>query len=213
METSELKNIWKTLSKNNLIDEQLARENIIKIVKIKGAGLFVKMKKKVLVDYWVYLIGLIAVPIITTMVHLNLMRPLPTIQAYIGIAFVEIYLIYMFVNARRKINFIDYSNNNLAIKEGLISLQGKIKKSISREFKLGILFGIGFISFTILQLIITGGGFTNIDFSKFSTMTAVLLIVMLFIFPYLLKYEFKIRFSGITEDLNHTIDELNKESE
>ena len=213
METNELKNIWNTLSENNLVDEQLAKESINKIVKNKGAGLFVKMKKKVLVDYWVYLIGLIAVPVITTMVHLNLMRPLPTIQADIGIAFVEIYLIYMFVNARRKINFIDYSNNNLAIKEGLISLQEKIRKSISREFKLGILFGFGFISFTILQLFITGGDFTNIDFSKFSTMTAVLLIGMLFIFPYLLKYEFKIRFSGITKDLSHTIDELNSEVE
>ena len=213
METNELKNIWNTLSKNKLIDEQLAKESINNIVTNKGAGLFVKMKKKVLIDYWVYLIGLIAVPIVTTMVHLNLMRPLPAIQAYIGIAFVEIYLIYMFVNARRKIKFIDYSNNNLAIKEGLISLQVKIKKSISREFKLGILFGIGFISFTILQLIITGGGFSNLEFSKFSTMTAVLLIIMLFIFPYLLKYEFKIRFSGITEDINQTINELNPESE
>ncbi len=213
METNELKNIWNTLSENNLIDEQFAKENINKIITNKGAGLFVKMKKKVLIDYWVYLIGLIAVPIITTMVHLNLMRPLPTIQAYIGIVFVEIYLIYMFVNARRKLDFIDYSNNNLAIKEGLISLQGKIKKSINREFKLGMLFGIGFICFTILQLIITGGGFTNIDFSKFSTMTAVLLIVLLFIFPYALKYEFKIRFSGITEDINQTINELNSESE
>jgi len=213
METNELKNIWNTLSEKNLIDEQLAKESINRIVTKKGAGLFVKMEKKVRLDYWVYLIGLIAVPIITTMVHLNLMKPLPTIQAYVGIVFVEIYLIYMFVNARRKLNFIVYSNNNLSIKEALISLQGKIKKSISREFKLGILFGIGFISFTIVQLIITGGGFTNIDFSKFSTMIAVLLIAMLFIFPYALKYEFKIRFSGITEDINQTIDDLNSETE
>ncbi|MBN2486073.1 MAG: hypothetical protein JXB34_08875 [Bacteroidales bacterium] len=213
METKELKNIWNTLSENKLIDEQLAKESIKKIVTNKGAGLFVKMKKKVIIDYWVYLIALIIVPLITTMVHLNLMKPLPTIQAYFGIAFVEIYLIYMFVNARRKISFIDYSNNILSIKDGLISLQGKIKKSISSEFKLGVFFGMSFISFTILQLIITGGGFTNIDFSMFSTMIAILLIVMLFIFPFLLKFEFKTRFSGITEDINQTINELNSESE
>lgn len=213
METNELKNIWNALAENNLIDKQIAKESINQIITKKGSGLFAKMKKKVFIDYCVYLVGLIAVPVITTMVHLNLMKPLPSIQAYFGIAFAEIYLVYMFVNARRKLNFINYSNNNLSLKEGLISLQKKIKKSISREYKLGILFGIGFISFTILQLIITGGGFTNIDFSKFSTMTAVLLITMLFIFPYALKYEFKIRFSGITDDINQTINELNSESE
>ncbi len=213
MEANELKNIWNALSENNLIDEQLAKENIIKIITNKGAGLFNKMKKKIRIDYWTYLIVVIVVPIITTMVHLNLMKPLPTIQAYIGIAFVEIYLIYMFVNARRKLDFIDYSNNNLAIKEGLISLQEKIEKSIRREFKLGIFFGIGFIGFTIIHLVCIGGGFNNIDFSKFSTMTAVLLIVMLFVLPYALKYEFKIRFTGITEEINQTINELNIESE
>ncbi len=213
METNELKNIWNALAKKNLIDKQLAKENINQIITKKGFGIFSKMKKKVSIDYWVYLFGLIAVPLITTMVHLNLMKPLPTIQAYIGIAFVEIYLVYMFVNARRKLNFIDYSNNNLSIRNGLFALQEKIKKSINLEYKLGILFGLGFISFTILQLIITGGGLSNIDLSKFSSMTAVLLVAMLFIFPFALKYEFKVRFSGITDDINQTINELNAESE
>jgi len=213
MEKNELKNIWNTLAENNNIDKQITKKSINQIITKKGSGLFSKMKKKVFIDYYIYLVGLIVVPVITTMVHLNLMKPLPSIQAYLGIAFVEIYLVYMFVNARRKLNFINYSNNNLSLKEGLISLQKKIKKSIRREYKLGILFGIGFISFTILQLIITGGGFTNIDFSKFTTITAVILIAMLFIFPYALKYEFKIRFSGITDDINQTITELNSESE
>lgn len=213
METNELKNIWNTLADKNLIDKQIAKESINQIITKKGSGLFAKMKKKVFIDYWVYLVGLIAVPVITTMVHLNLMKPLSSIQAYFGIAFVEIYLVYMFVNARRKLNFIDYSNNNLSLKEGLYALLEKIKKSINIEYKLGILFGIIFISFTILQLIITGGGLSNIDFRKFSTMIAVLLVAMLFIFPYALKYEFKIRFSGITDDINLTIKELNSESE
>lgn len=212
METNELKNIWKVLANNNLVDKQIAKENINQIITNKGNGLFSKMKKKISIDYWVYLIGLIAVPLITTMVHLNLMKLLPTIQAYIGITFVEIYLIYMFVNARRKLNFINYSNNNLSIKKSLCSLQEKLKKSISLEYKLGILFGIGFIGFTILQLLITSGGVSNVDFSNFTTMIAVLLIAMLFIFPFALKYEFKIRFSGITDDINQTINELNSET-
>jgi hypothetical protein len=213
METNELKNIWNTLAENKLVGKQFAEENIKQILTKKGKGIFSKMRKKVSIDYWVYLIGLITVPLITTVVHLNLMKPLPTIQAYFGIAFVEIYLVYMFVNARRKLSFIEYSNNNLSIRKGLYAMQEKIKKSISLEYKLGILFGIGFICFTILQLIITGGGLSNIDFSKFSTMTAILLVAMLFIFPFALKYEFKVRFSGITDEINKTINELNSESE
>ncbi len=213
METNELKNIWNTLAEKNLIDTQLAKENINQIITKKGIGLFSKMKKKVSIDYWIYLIGLIVVPLITTMVHLNLMKPLPTIQAYIGITFVEIYLIYMFVNARRKITFLNYSNNTLSIKDSLFALKDRLKKSIRFEYKLGLFFGICFIIFTILQLLITNGRLLNVDFSKFPTMIAILLVAMIFIFPFALKYEFKIRFSGITDDINKTISELNSETE
>ncbi len=205
METNELKNIWNTLADNKLVDEQLAKENIKQIITKKGLGLFSKMKKKVLVDYWVYLLGLIIVPVLTTLVHIHLMKPLPTIQAYFGLAFAETYLIYMFVNARRKLSFIEYTNHKLSIKEGLIALQEKLKKSISLEYRLGILFGISFICFAIIQFIITNG--------EFSTIAAVLLIAMLFIFPFAFKYEFKIRFSDLSNHIEETIHELNSETE
>jgi len=208
METKDLKNIWNALADNQLVDEKLAKENITEIISEKGKGLFSKMTKKTIFDYWLYLIGLIAVPLATTMVHLNLMKPLPTIQAYVGIVLVELYLIYMFINARRKLNFIESSSNSLSIKESLIEMQKKLKKAINIEYRLGVFFGIGIILLTIIQLVITGGGLSNIDFTSFPTMIAVLLIATPFILPVLLRYEFKLRYSRITKDIKQTINEL-----
>ncbi len=71
METKNLKNIWNALADNQLVDEKLAKENITEIISKKGKGLFSKMTKKTIFDYWLYLIGLIAVPLATSMVHLN----------------------------------------------------------------------------------------------------------------------------------------------
>jgi hypothetical protein len=213
METNELKNIWNTLAINNLIDKKLAEDNIHQIITKKGLGLISKMKKKIFIDYWVYLTALILVPIVTTIVHLNLMKPLPTIQAYFGIGFVEVYLIYMFINSLRKIRFLEYSNNSVTIKESLIDLQRSLKKSMLREWWLGLCFGTGLIVLTIIQFSITGGGFQFINFSKFTTLLSVFLILMLFVFPFLLKFEFKIKFSEITNDISNTIIELEKETE
>ncbi len=208
METKDLRNIWNALADNQLVDEKLAKENITEIITKKGKGLFSKMTKKTIFDYWLYLIGLIAVPLATTMVHLNLMKPLPTIQAYIGIVFVELYLVYMFINARRKLNFIESSNNSFSIKESLVAMQKRLKKAINIEYRLGVFFGIGIILLTIIQLVITGGGLSNIDFTEFSTMIVVLLLAMPFILPLLLRYEFKLRYSRITKDIEQTINEL-----
>lgn len=213
MESNELKNIWNTLANNNLIEKKLAEDNIRQIITKKGFGLVSKMKKKVFIDYWVYLTALILVPIVTTIVHLNLMKPLPTIQAYFGIGFVEVYLIYMFASSLRKLRFLEYSNNAVTIKESLIDLQCRLKKSMNREWWLGLCFGTGLIVLSIIQLTITSGGLHYVNFSKFTTLISVLLILMIFVFPFLLKLEFKIRFSGITNDISNTINELDKETE
>lgn len=213
METTELKHIWNTLANNKLIDEQLAKENISRIITNNGNGLFAKMKSKLSIDYWAYLLGLIFVPVITSGVHLHLMQPLPTVQAYVGIVFIEIYLVYMFVNARRKLTFIEYTNNNLSIKEGLFKLQEKLKQSMRKEYKLSMIFGLVLICFAILQFIITGGGFSTRELSEFTTIAVIILVVLLILFPFMLKLEFKIRFSGIIKDLDKTIDELNAETE
>jgi hypothetical protein len=213
METNELKNIWNVLANNNIIDRKLGEDNIRQIITKEGFGLVSKMKKKVFIDYWVYLTALVLVPIVTTIVHLNLMKPLPTIQAYFGISLAEVYLIYMFIGSLRKLRFLEYSNNTGTIKESLIDLQSSLKKSMQREWWLGLCFGTGLIVLTIIQFKITGGGLHFINFSKFTTLISVFLILMLFVFPFLLKFEFKIKFSEITNDISNTIIELEKETE
>ena len=46
METNELKNIWKTLAEEKLIENELAEENIERIIKLKSSKTVEKLSKK-----------------------------------------------------------------------------------------------------------------------------------------------------------------------
>ncbi|MFT7057393.1 MAG: hypothetical protein ACJAR3_003041, partial [Roseivirga sp.] len=63
METVELKKIWNTLAKKQLIDQELAKENILEIITKEGNGIINRMKRKINSDYYVVLFGVIFTPL------------------------------------------------------------------------------------------------------------------------------------------------------
>ena len=216
METNELKNIWNALANNNLIDKSLARENIRQIITKKGNGVINKIKRKSKIDYFVYLIGLIFVPVVTLLVHINLQHPFPSMRSYIGLSFVELFFIYMFTNSIRNLKFLDYSYNTGSIKESLLQVKSYFESYLKKVYWINLLFGFSFLIFALVHFIIIIGGINRIKllstgFNVFASYVSILLMIFIIIWPFILKIEYKIRFSGPINDINMTIDELNKE--
>ena len=210
METNDIKNIWKALADNNLIDRELAQENISQIINKKGAGLISKMKKKVVFDYVLYLSAFILIPLVIIFVNVILNRPSPVLQV-IGVFAIECYLLFMFLKSRRKLKLLDRSDNTGTIKDSLINFRDKFLKGLSIEKWVVIFFGYFIISLALVQYFIYKGSFLPIEFLQSHSILPVFLIVMLILLPFILKLEYKIRFSQIIKDINQTIEELNSE--
>ena len=212
METNELKNIWNTLAENKLIDKEIAKENIKQIITKKGKGLIFKMKQKVMVDYVMYLSAFIIIPIAIAFVNIVLNRPSPLLQV-IGVFVIECYLLLMFLKSKRKLNSLDKTDNTGTIKDSLINFRDNYLKVIHKEKWVIIPFGYFIISLALVQYFIYKGGIFPIDLSQSHSILPFFLILMLVLLPFVLKLEYKIRFSQIIKEINQTIDELNNETD
>jgi len=210
METNDLKNIWKTLATNNLIDRKLAQENISQIINRKGAGLISKMKNKVMFDYVIYLSAIIIIPLAIVFVNIVLDRPSPILQV-IGVFVIECYLLFMFLKSKRKLNSLDKSDNTGTIKDSLINSRDKFLKGLNIEKRVMIFFGYFIIILALVQYFIYKGSILPINLSDHHSIFPVFLTVMLILLPFIIKLEYKIRFSQIIKDINQTIEELNSE--
>jgi hypothetical protein len=216
METNELKKIWNILAENKLIDKNLAKDSILQIITKKGNGIINKMKRKSKIDYWLYLAGLIFIPVVTMLVHLNLNHPFPNIRPYIGLAFVEIFFINMFFNTVRNLKFLDISNNTGSIKEALVSVKSRFKVYLKKTYWVSLFFGFGFLIFALIHFLIRLGSIENFTFSTtgfnvFASYLSILLIILILAWPFILKKDYKTRFDGILQDIDQTINELNEE--
>ena len=216
METDELKKIWNTLAENKLIDKDLAKENILQIISKKGNGIINKMKRKSKIDYFVYLSGLILVPAATLLVQVNLQHPFPSIRSYIGLSFVELFLIYMFGNSFKILKFLDYSSNTTSIKEALLKVRSYFEAYLKKVYWVSFLFGLSFLIFSLMHFLIILGGINHFKFSStgflgFISYFSILLLVLIIAWPFILKIEHNTKFSGLLKDISQTIDELNKE--
>jgi hypothetical protein len=211
MENNELKKIWNTLAENKLIDSELAKENILKIITKKGNGIISKMLRKSKIDYYVHLAGLIFIPIATLIVHLNIRIPFSTMRAYFGLAFVELFFLYMIINALRNINFLNFSYNNSSIK-----VKTRFESYWKKEYWVSLTFGYAFLAFTFVHFFIIVGGFHNLSFANsgfqtFASYFIFVILVFMVVWPFILKIQYRMRFSGILDDVNETLIELNSE--
>jgi hypothetical protein len=215
METDELKKIWHILAENKLIDKDLAKENILQIISKKGNGIINKMKRKSKIDYFIYLSGLIFIPLVTMAVQVNLQHPFPSIRSYIGLSFVELFFIYMFGNSVKILKFLDYSSNTTSIKEALLKVKSYFEAYLKKAYWVSFLFGLSFLIFSLLHFLIILGGINHFTFSSmgflgFISYFSILLLVLIIAWPFILKIEHNTKFSGLLKDIDHTIDDLNK---
>jgi len=216
METAELKKIWNILAENKLIDKNLAKENIMQIISKKGSGIIHKMIKKAKFDYYIFLFGIILIPLFLLIGLLYIPPPFPNMQSYIGLSVVELFFIYMLIASIRNRKILKTSFNNESIKDSIQKVNSHLKLYLKNYFLISLLFGYIFLIFALIQFIVRIGGVSHFSFSTsgfhlFATYFSIAIIVLMIIWPLLIKIETKIRYSGIIKDINQLLNELNEE--
>lgn len=211
MESSELKKIWHTLADNDLIDQKIAKENIHQMITKKGRGLIDKMAKKIKVDYFMYLIAMIVIPLVIVFVNIVLKRPSPILQI-VGVAVIEGYLVYMFLKSRHKIKSLYDDSQSRNINDSLLYFREKYQNTLRKEMRTATLFGYFILTLALVQFFVYKGSIFPIDLTHSSSLLLGVLISMLIFLPFILKMEYKHRFSGTIEEINSTIEELKTEA-
>jgi hypothetical protein len=216
METNELIKIWKTLAENKLIEKELARESILQIISKKGGGVISKMIKKANFDFYLFLSGAIIIPLFLIMAHLYFPAPFPNAQSYIGLSAVELFFIYMMSGSIRNRKFLNATFNNESVKEAIRKVNSHLKLYLKNYKLISLVFGYIFLIFALVRFITGIGGIKNISFSAsgfnlFASHFILVILALMVIWPLLVKFEIRIRYSGIKKDIDQLLDELNKE--
>ena len=216
METDELKKIWNTLADKKLIDQSLAKESIMRIITKKGNGIINKMQGKAKFDYYLFLTVLILMPIFLLAGYLFIPSPFPNTHSFIGISAVELFFIYMFIGSIRNRKLLETSFNNESIKESIIILQTHLKAYLKKYYLISLISGYCFLFFALIQSIVKIGGVKNIffdseGFNLFASHLIIVLILLIIALPFMLKIETKIRFSGVRDNINKLLIEINEE--
>ena len=213
MESSELNKIWQTLSNENLIDKRIAKENIQRIIQQESSNTIAKLSKKIRFDYLTNIAASVLVLVITVFatLFLNYKNQSLPIQGYIFLVLVISYYALKAVNLKSKLKLLNISYNTSSIFESLKKVKIRFEKVSTKESL------IMYVSLTVLTVFANFLINDKTDFSNFalnSLQGYVLLfsIVYLVSLPFVGKYYFNKRFSGIITDLNNSIEELNSDS-
>jgi CDP-diglyceride synthetase len=209
METNELKRIWQTLSNEKLIDKSIAKENIERIIKAKSSRTIKKLNKKLQFDFIINVatsILVLAITIFATL-YLNQKNQHLPVQGYIFLLLVISYYALKAVSLNSKLKLLDISYSTFSILDSLKKVKSKFEKVSKTE---SVLIYVSLSLLTVFANFILN---YNTDISKFS-INSLQGYVLLFSIGYLIslpfigKYYFNKRFSGIIKDLNNSIEEL-----
>jgi hypothetical protein len=210
METNELKIIWQTLSNENLIDKSIAKENIERIIKQKSSKTIVRLSKKLKFDYLTNItaaILVLAIAIFATL-FLNYKNQSLPVQGYVFLVLVISYYSLKAVSINSKLKLLDISFNTSTIIESLKKVKSKFEK-VSRKESLIIYVSLSLLTVFANFLINDKTNFSNYNINSLQGYVLIFSIGYLISLPFIGKYYFNKRFSGILTDLNNSIEELN----
>jgi hypothetical protein len=209
METNELKILWQTLAKEKLIEKELAEENIERIIALNSSNTVTKLNKKLKVDFgWNLITSLVIIAItIFATIFLNLRNQHLPVQGYIFLILCFSFYAIKSMNIYSKIKLLRLSFTTSTIKESLENVKTKFGKMSGKE---NIITYLSLIILTVYANILINEHSSFPNFSIHSLQGYVLLfsIFYLITLPWIGKFIFKKRFSGILENINSSINEL-----
>lgn len=209
METNELIKIWQALSNEDLIDKSIAKENIERIIKLKSSKTIERLSKKLRFDYLINVataILVLAITIFATLFLNNRNQSLPA-QGYAFLVLVISYYALKAVSINSKLRLIHLSFNTSSILDSLKKIKNRFGKVSTKESV------IMYVSLSLLAifaniLINNKTDFSNFNINSLQGYVLIFSIGYIVSLPFIGKYYFNKRFSGILSDLNHSIEEL-----
>ncbi len=214
METNELKKIWQTLSNEKLIDKSIAKENIERIIKLKSSKTIERLTKKLKSDYLLNIgtcLFIVAITIFATLFLSQKNQSLP-VQGYVFLILVFSFYAFKAVTINSKIKLLGLSYNTSSILESLKMVKNRFK-TVSKKESFIIFISISILTIFANFLINDKTDFSNFNIASLQGYVLIFSIAYIISLPWVGKYIFNKRFSGIIADLDHSIEELNSENE
>ena len=212
METDELKKIWKTLAQEKLIGKEIAKEHIEQIIALKSSSIIEKLSKNIRKDY-ITSIGtatlILAITIFAT-VFLKIRNSQLPIQGYIFLILCFSFYAFKALHLNSKFKLLHLSFNTSSLLESLQKVKGSFEKISKKEATITYI-SIALLTIYANVLINDQLKFTSFELFNLQGIVLIFSIVYLVSLNWVGKYIFKKRFSGIIDEINKTIDEINSE--
>lgn len=217
METDELKHIWKTLADKNLVEKELARENIQRILNNRSSGIISKFEKifnRDILITWVVL-GLLT-GIFIFLYFFSKDHPVDPKAPFFILA-VFIYFIYKQYRDLSKKRLLTRFFTAESIRNSLQQVKQNMQKALKIDGWYGLLFLMAANAFAIFVYAKWVGTFNEIDFTRIYTNTIafyILIFLVLFFItaPWTLRYFGKRKFARVFRDIDNLLEELNEEN-
>jgi len=209
METNELKNIWKTLADKKLIEEELAEENIERIISLKSSNTISRLNKKLKFDFAknviaaVFVIGATIFGSIFNHLH---NRTMP-FEVYAFLLLTLAFFIFLSLNCYSKIKLLKLSDTLSTIKDSLNNAKLSVIKTSKRESVIGYIF---FIAIVVYGNVILNEytDFANFNLNSLQGYVLIFSLISVITMPFTEKIIFRKRFSGIIKDITNSLQEL-----
>jgi len=213
METNELQLLWQTLANEQLIGKELARENIERIIAQKSSKTIARLNRKLKNDYWLNLstaFVILALTIFATVFN-KMHNQMMSLNGYIFLFMTFTFFTFKTMNLYSKLRLLQLSFTTSSIRESLEKVKSAFEKVSKME---EIITYIVFTAIIIYANIVLNERNGIADF-KINSLQGYVLIVSIITFvatPFVNRYIFKKRFSGIIEDIKSAINNLNNET-
>lgn len=214
METNELRNIWQTLANENLIDKQLARENILQLVRKKGVGLIQNLSAKIRHEIIMDLIT----SFLTLSIFIGVMiwQGLSEFRYHFILIIIFGYFIFKLVRDVGKYQMLQTTKLAKSIKDSTLASYQRFTKRMKHDAIIGISFLILVNLYVIYIYYKVFGNYREIDFSSMNTMAfgfvlMIILIGFVLVAPFVIKRFYKKKYQLVINQFEETLKEFEEE--
>lgn len=213
METDELKNIWQALAKEKLIGNELAKENIERIINKKNSSLINNLTKKARTDLIMNISSSVFVfgaMILATVVNSQHAAKMP-LTAYLFLSLTIFFFAFKAIKTNSRIKLLRLSFTTVSMKDSFEKLRQAFLKIYKEESIFSL---VAFLVITLLANIVINEktDFSNFNIFSLQGFTLIVSIISIIAGPFVEKHLFKKRFSVIFNDIEKNINDLNSEN-